>query len=267
VQEQPRIAEETLEEIDEWFRNRVRMMQAVDESIAGLVRRLEERGQLDDTWIFFTSDNGFQQGAHRLDHGKGDAYDESIRVPLIVRGPGVPRNVRLPHMALNIDLAPTFAEIAGAELPEFVDGESLLPLLNAEPLPVEEWRSDFLLEHWGPEEGGITEYAALRSTDRLYVEYPGGERELYDLEADPGQLQSLHEKADPELLAWLSARLAALKECAGATCRTRPEPFEAEAEESGEKAPEAPGENLAPKKGEGKGDAAPRPGGAGAGGR
>jgi len=245
VQAQPRLDDEKIAGIDEWYRNRVRMLQAVDESIAGIVRRLEERGQIDDTWIFFTSDNGFQQGAHRMDHGKGDAYDESIRVPLIVRGPGVPRNVRMDHFALNIDLAPTFAELAGAQVPDFVDGRSLVPLLGSDPLPLDEWRSDFLVEHWGPPDGGLPEYAALRSQKNLYVEYANGERELYDMAADPAQLASLHATAAPTLIEWLSARLAALKECRGESCRVEPAPLEAPATPGGDAAKPPPAKTPA----------------------
>ncbi len=223
----PLMDEETIEKgVDEWFRNRVRMLQAVDEAIAGIVALLEQRGQLDNTYLIFTSDNGFQHGAHRMDHGKGDAYEESIRVPLIVRGPGVPQNRELSHLVLNIDFAPTFAELAGREPPDWVDGRSLVPLLRPDPPLPDAWRSDFLVEHWTKDsgEGVIPEYAALRSNEHLYVEYPNGERELYDMKVDPGQLQSLHESAAPELLGRLAARLAALKSCRGETCREEPPP-------------------------------------------
>jgi arylsulfatase A-like enzyme len=172
---------------------------------------------MDATYVFLTSDNGFQHGAHRLDHGKGDAYEESIHVPLVVRGPGVPVGVR-EQPVLNIDFAPTLAELAGARAPEGVDGRSFVPLLQARPRRGP-WRTDFLVEHWTAEEGGIPPYSALRSDDHLYVEYPDAERELYDLRRDPFELHNGYADATPSLVDRLSRRLGALKACAGPTCR------------------------------------------------
>jgi arylsulfatase A-like enzyme len=214
----PRLTPEIAKATDEAFRARVQAMQAVDETIAALVKALQARGMLDNTYFFFTSDNGYEFGGHRMDHGKGDAYEESIRVPLIVRGPEVPQNKSEPSIALNIDLAPTFAAIAGADAPDTVDGRPLLRLLQGKAT-FKDWRDDFLVELYTREEGGITEYSALRTTQHLYVEYASGERELYDVAKDPYQLHNLQASADPELLARLAARLAALKACAGASCR------------------------------------------------
>jgi len=207
-------------------------LQAVDEMLAALLSELESSGRLERTFVWFTSDNGFLLGAHRLDHGKDAPYEDAIRVPLMVRGPGVPPGIRLEELALNIDLAPTFAELAGAAIPTNVDGRSLAGLIGAQPTPPREWRRDFLVEHWqtgkqrrkeipDPEEDtAIPDYAALRTLDGLYVEYPdSGERELYDLNADPGQLESRHNATSAGELKRLSDRLAALRRCAGLTCR------------------------------------------------
>src|SRR3712207_4240225 len=79
---------------------------------------------LDDTYVFFTSDNGWHAGEHRLTTGKWTAYEEDTRVPLIVRGPGVPEGRELEHLALNNDLAPTFADLSGVTPPDFVDARS-----------------------------------------------------------------------------------------------------------------------------------------------
>jgi arylsulfatase A-like enzyme len=206
---------------DEWFRKRVQAMQAVDEMVEALVQALEARGLLEHSYIFFTSDNGFQFGGHRMDHGKGDAYDESIRVPLIVRGPGVAQGKSEPALALNIDFAPTFAAIAGAAVPDSVDGRSLLRTLTGKQT-LRDARSDFLVELHSKEEAGISDYFALRSADHLYVEYETGERELYDMQKDPYQLESLAKSADAALLTRLSARLAQLRGCRGESCRTAP---------------------------------------------
>jgi len=185
------------------------------------VARLKAAGELDNTYIVFTSDNGFQLGAHRMDHGKGDAYDESIRVPLLVRGPGVPAGAKVDSMVLNIDVAPTIADLAGARAADFVDGRSFVPFLRG--TRPKAWRKDFLVEHWVDETDdgiGIPGYVALRTADHLYVEYPtSNERELYDLKKDPYELQSLHQSAPASLQKKLAARLAALKDCRAASCR------------------------------------------------
>jgi N-acetylglucosamine-6-sulfatase len=226
--------------------------------IGDLMESLKESGELDDTFIFFTSDNGFHLGQHRLGAGKWTAYEEDIRVPLVVRGPGVPEGETLPHMVLNNDLAPTFAELAGARTPEFVDGRSLVPLLNEEPAPLENWRRAFVVEavaersgapqppfvnessvaplltgdplpkDWRrtsaataelSEEWGRPWLKALRTENYLYVHYKTGEHELYDLRRDPHQLHNFYKSAPPELVGRLEAQLESLEQCEGAECR------------------------------------------------
>jgi len=217
VRSKPPLTPDQIAQIDELYRKRLRSMLAVDEMLDAIVGALQATGRLENTYIMFTSDNGFELGEHRLDIGKRTAYEGSIRVPLIVRGPGVPAARVIDHLAVNIDLAPTVAELAGAPLPEFVDGRSLVPLLNG-GAPAD-WRRAFLVEYW-PEEGDeVSKFQALRTQDRLYVEYQTGERELYDLVSDPDELESLHASADPGLIAQLGARMAELRRCAGGTCR------------------------------------------------
>jgi arylsulfatase A-like enzyme len=219
VRELPRLTPAQVQATDEWFRKRIQSMQAVDEMVEAVVQALEARGLLEHTYLFFTSDNGFQFGGHRMDHGKGDPYDESIRVPLLVRGPGVAQGKQEPALALNIDLAPTFAAIAGASVPDSVDGRSLLRTLTGKQT-LRDARSDFLVELRSKEDAGITDYAALRSAEHLYVEYDSGERELYDLRKDPFQLDSIAQSADPALLQKLAERLQKLRACKGDGCRS-----------------------------------------------
>jgi N-acetylglucosamine-6-sulfatase len=218
VRAQARLTPEVVDRIDDLYRRRLRTLLAVDEMVERILHAVAARGELDSTYVFLTSDNGFQLGAHRLDHGKGDAYEESIRVPLVVRGPGV-RPGTCEEPVLNIDYAPTLAELAGTAAPAGVDGRSFVPLLHGRAPGGGKWRTDFLVEHWTADEGGIPPYSALRSSSYLYVEYPEEERELYDLRADPYELHNVHAAADPSLRERLSRRLAALKACAGATCR------------------------------------------------
>jgi N-acetylglucosamine-6-sulfatase len=221
----------------------LRSMLAVDEAIGRLVDTLRESGELDTTYLFFTSDNGWHAGEHRLTAGKWTTYEEDVRVPLIVRGPGVPEGRTLDHLILNNDLAPTFAQLGEAQAPAFVDGRSLKPLLSDYPPPLKDWRSAFLVEaatelggtlvpllsgdqlpeNWRQaprEDWGRPGLEAVRAEDHLYAEYGNGERELYDLEDDPHELDNRYRAADSELLRRLRGRLAALRGCAGADCRT-----------------------------------------------
>jgi arylsulfatase A-like enzyme len=205
---------------DAYYRARLQMLLAVDEMISDLIGALEANGKLENTYIVFTSDNGYSLGEHRR-QGKESAYEEDILVPLIVRGPGVPPGRVLDQLALNIDFAPTFAELAGVPAPAFFDGRSLVPLLTGDTPPTDR-RSAFLLEHWNEyaQEYVVPDYKGLHTSDYVYVKYASGDRELYDLRIDPYELQNLYETADSALVAQLESRLEALNDCAGQTCRT-----------------------------------------------
>jgi N-acetylglucosamine-6-sulfatase len=135
----------------------------------------------------------------------------------------VPRGVSRSQMALNNDLAPTFASLAGLTPPSFVDGRSLGPLLSASPPST--WRSALLVEHWQDENGDpyaatIPDYKALRTGRYLFVRYATTEKELYDLNNDPYELESLHDTASIELKERLESRLDALEGCAAQSCRS-----------------------------------------------
>jgi len=212
------------------------------------LKTLRTAGQLDDTYVFFTSDNGFHLGEHRLHAGKLTAYEEDIRVPLFVRGPGVPGKQVREEIVGNVDLAPTFAELAHATVPDFVDGRSLVPLLR-EGASAGPWRGAFLVEqeevHFGGAAGarprqvlepldlqeeemarspkrarqGVPAYNALRTPTHTYVAYSTGERELYDLRSDPHELDNIAGSADKALLGRLDSWLAAYRKCHGSGCR------------------------------------------------
>jgi arylsulfatase A-like enzyme len=117
----------------------------VDEMIGRLMDALRDTGELSNTYIFFTSDNGIYLGEHRLTH-KGAAYNASPHIPLLVSGPSVPQGVIRSQMMLNNDLAPNFADLGGAQVPSFVDGRSL-KLLLATSSPAPSWRTALLVEH------------------------------------------------------------------------------------------------------------------------
>jgi N-acetylglucosamine-6-sulfatase len=202
--------------VRENYQQRLESLLAVDEAVAKLVATLRRAGELGDTLIIFTSDNGFFHGEHRVPSGKLLAYEPSIRVPLIIRGPGIPAGLRLGQRVANIDLAPTIVNAAGATPGRVMDGRSLLPVIAQPNTPL---RRDLLVER-GPGAGTFT---ALRVPAYLYVEHGNGEQELYDLTRDPFQLASRH--ADPAYAAIeenLALRLDHLRACSGLACRVRP---------------------------------------------
>ena len=219
IQARPSINAVRAEAIEENYEQRLESLLAVDEGVVRVVQALREAGELSRTLIMFTSDNGFFHGEHRLPNGKVLGYEPSIRVPLLMRGPGVPRGARRRQLVTNADLAPTILEATGATAAGRVpDGRSLFPLLSDPGL---EWGRDLLVE--GTPGVNQPAFDALRTYRYIYLEYDSGDVELYDLERDPYQLESLH--ADPRharLRRELAARLALLAVCRGRSCRTRP---------------------------------------------
>jgi N-acetylglucosamine-6-sulfatase len=202
--------------IRENYQQELESLLAVDEAVARIVAALQASGELANTLVIFTSDNGFFHGEHRVAQGKNLPYEPAIRVPLALRGPGVPAGLRLGQRVANVDLAPTIVDAANATPGRLLDGRSLLPLLASPATPL---ARDLLVER-GP---GEDPYAALRTNRYLYVEYASGARELYDLATDPYQLRSRH--ADPayaSVRSNLAARLARMRTCRGANCRTAP---------------------------------------------
>jgi arylsulfatase A-like enzyme len=226
------LAGSEIDDVDALYRSRLRSMQAVDEMIARIVRVLEDSGRMGDTYVFFTSDNGFHMGQHRLRPQKATPYEEDVRVPLIVRGPGIPAGETLEgYLSGNVDLAPTLAELAEVEPPHFVDGRSLAPLLRGSRPASETWRQAFLLEQYS-HEGLIAPsprsaqpvFVGLRTLRYKYVEYWTGVREIYDLASDPYELSNFGGSAPPELVARLSSQLRSLATCVGAACRASEQP-------------------------------------------
>ena len=167
-------------------RDQYRSLQSVDRAVGRLLAALEDTGRLDDALVIFTSDNGLLWGEHRW-LKKEVPYEEAIRVPLIVRADAIVGETRTDdHLVANIDLAPTIAAAAGVELPN-ADGRSLVPLLEGR---AETWRGALLIEHMRGT-NPIPTYCAVRTSRYLFASYETGERELYDLEADPFQLRNL----------------------------------------------------------------------------
>ena len=214
-------------QMDELFRSRLATMLAVEDMLDTLTATLESVGVLESTYILFTSDNGFHYGEHRLGPGKTTSYDEDIRVPLFIRGPGIAKGGVIDEIVLNIDVAPTLAELAGLPAPSALDGRSFVPLLRPTLPFAVDWRRGFLIERWNP--GGsqqyfaATGYRALRTQDFLYVEWDTGEFELYDRRNDPFEMESIYSTTDPALRARFSIWLNRLAACTPGSCASTAE--------------------------------------------
>ena len=218
ARELPRLNSREVAGLDANYRKRLNSLLAVDEMVAGLVEELDAAGELDNTYIVFTSDNGYHMGEHRLAEAKKVPYKESIRVPLVIWGPGIPAGRTTGQFALNNDLAPTFADLGAASTPGFVDGRSLKPLFAAD---APDWRTAFLVQHWfgGPGDVSIP-YKAVRTSQHKYIRYSNTkEKELYNLGKDPYETRSIHRSASESLMGGLRSRLTALKGCAAESCR------------------------------------------------
>ena len=161
IRDLPRFSRGERAAIDDLYRLRIRSLQAVDRGVASLVHTLRASGQLDNTYIVFTSDNGFHLGQHRLPAGKQTAYDTDIHVPLLIRGPGIAAGTHVAQLTGNVDLAPTFEAMAGVSAPSFVDGRSLLGLARHDGRAGRHWRTAYLVEHRN-EEGTSASVAPRR---------------------------------------------------------------------------------------------------------
>lgn len=169
------------------------LLKGIDENVGRLLKALEDEKQLDNTIVVFTSDNGYFLG----DHGIGDkraAYDESLRIPLLIRSPGGPAGWTVDAMTLNIDLAPTLLDYAGVKIPEAMQGRSLRPWLNrTAPNYDSRWRTSFFYEYFAEPQYAVPTNFAVRTENAKLIRYPGHDEwnELFDLEADPYEMQNL----------------------------------------------------------------------------
>ena len=231
--QRPPLTAQQVTDLERRERDRLESLLSVDEAIERIVTALQAANRLPNTYIFFITDNGYLLGQHRHS-GKLVPYEEAIRMSMLVRGPRVAAGSTNPAMVANIDLAPTFAALAGATTPGFVDGRSIVNTLTGG----DSGRSAMLIEIFSAEEDDPEEADALlpealvaaparrraiRTADWLYGEYgkPATEFELYDLHTDLVQMESQHENpARAETMADLSAWLGTLANCAGAACRS-----------------------------------------------
>jgi arylsulfatase A-like enzyme len=234
IQRRPPLNDEQWAAITESARQRAESLKLVDGQVLRTVRALRASGELDDTIIVFTSDNGYFLGEHRLGQGKILPYDPSLRVPMLIRGPELPRGQVRRDPFLIIDLAPTFMAAAGAHPRIQVDGQSMLPIARNGDRG---WRRPVLTET-GPREVKVMINGkqtiqllpkgyedprfsvGLRTSRYLYVEHATGERELYDLLRDPDQMNSRAGwPAYRSVQQQLASVLHRIRDCAGPDCR------------------------------------------------
>jgi N-acetylglucosamine-6-sulfatase len=221
VADRPRFTPDKEAAIEENWRQELETLLGVDEAVAHLMNVLARTGELEDTLILYTSDNGFMHGEHRALAEKVLPYEPSIRVPLVLRGPGVPRGRVDERLAANVDVPATILDATDVAPGRVQDGRSLLELLAD---PGAEWGRDILIEN-GYGANGVPAYRAIRTYSFLYAEHnTTGEYELYDLEKDPYELKS-RDGSDRYAAVQrdLRRRLRQLKRCVGSSCLEHPQ--------------------------------------------
>jgi N-acetylglucosamine-6-sulfatase len=167
---------------------------AVDENVGRLLAKLDELKLADNTVVVFSSDNGYYLGEHNLGD-KRSAYDESLRIPLLVRYPKLGEQARgktVDRMALNLDLAPTFLDLAGVKVPETMQGRSWRPLLEGDAATAK-WRDAFFYEYFYERSYAIPTVLAVRTDTAKIIKYLGHEEwtEVFDLANDPYETKNL----------------------------------------------------------------------------
>lgn len=231
--------------IDNQHNSRWETLLSVDDYVEAVINTITAYGQMDRTYFIYTSDHGFQLGQHRLPGDKRHPYDHDLRIPFIVRGPGVSVGSQNTNIVLNIDVAPTFAEIVSGSVPDTMDGTSFLPLLSGKASPT--WRSDFMVEYHGQYKGcGLEQcppppfsdfhcidgknntYQCVRTltastgeNDSLYCEFVDDEHfvEYYDHKTDPWQMTNTINTTSSVKISAIRARLQSMRRCKGVGCR------------------------------------------------
>jgi N-acetylglucosamine-6-sulfatase len=227
LRDHPLLSAAQISQIDTAYRERAQAVEAVDDLIARLEARLQRDGVAGNTYIFFSSDNGYHLGDHRLLPGKLTAFETDTRVPLVVTGPRVGAGRDVARVTENVDLYPTFVRLGRAGSSALADGKGLIPLLLGHPAPL--WRDTALVEHHGPDfgpaagpdaappgSGNPSTYEALRLPHAVYVEYANGAREYYDFQSDPYELTNTYPELSPSRVNALHSQLAGLESCRGA---------------------------------------------------
>lgn len=216
-----------IDRIDNIFRNRLRCIMSIDEMLGNIRKLLNQTGASSHTYIIFSSDNGYHLGDYSMVQGKQTPFDIDIRVPLIACGPRVAKGSLQQAIVSNIDLAPTFAALAGAQLTGEPDGRDIQHLLREQNTKKINWRNFAIIEHrrvnydrndpdrQEAEDGKLPSYTALRFHNLLYVEYETGEVSCYDVQNDPYELKNIASTLPHEVQKNLHSILFAAKNCGG----------------------------------------------------
>jgi N-acetylglucosamine-6-sulfatase len=199
------------DKFEKYVKDYCRTLKAVDESLGRILRALDESGEAGNTVILYMADNGHFMAEHQF-FSKMIMYEESIRIPLIVRDPrSRRRNVKRDEFALNVDIAPTILDLAGVSIPKDMEGRSLRPLIEGRKAPG--WRKSFLYEYEDASNLGLPQLEGVRTADGWqYARYPDWEQ-LYNLHDDPLQMRNL--ARDPRFAARKSELMQELRRLGG----------------------------------------------------
>jgi N-acetylglucosamine-6-sulfatase len=255
IREAPYLGSSEMHTYRVYYQKGLESLRSIDEGVKGIVDTLGTMGRLRNTYIIFTSDNGFFYGEHRLTGGKFLAYEPSTHLPLLIRGPGIKPGTSTGELASVTDIAPTILELAGVTPDKSIDGRSLVPfakdttLRTRRPLLFESFVETSDVEQNGGAESPQTTYArpgdaaksaigdegeptagasivappkdyeGIRLGPYKYIEWPDGEKELYDINKDPYELENIVRKPNYfPIRAFLHAQLINLESCVGRKC-------------------------------------------------
>jgi N-acetylglucosamine-6-sulfatase len=257
IREAPYLSAQEIHTYRVYYQNCLNALVSVDEGVKQILDQLTALGRIENTYVIFTSDNGFFFGEHRLVGGKFLAYEPSTHLPLIIRGPGIEPNTHSGQLVSTIDIAPTILELAGVKPDKSIDGVSMVPFMQdpslrtRRPLLFESFVETNDVEQNGGASTGETtsagsprgrlalkgaksqgaaahasevappkNYYGIRLGPYKYIEWPDGEKELYDINKDPYELNNIvRDKNYAPIRNFLHNELVRLEECSGRTCQ------------------------------------------------
>ncbi|KAJ1957486.1 hypothetical protein EC988_000804 [Linderina pennispora] len=218
----PLLSAADIEYLDFMYRQRLRSLQATDELVDAVFKRLEEKGLVDNTYFIYTTDNGFHLGHHRLKAGKSLAYEDDVNLPFIIRGPGIAKNVTRSNPGTHSHFPATILDLAGISRPDDLDATSLFDPDHTESFNLEYWQASS--KKTIVDSQNRTAYKSLRIISKdfnlYYSVWCSGEREYYNMATDKYQLKNLYGRTDPNLLNRLDALLSVLYNCKGDVCKS-----------------------------------------------
>lgn len=225
VSDLPLLTDEQIATIEDNFRGRLGALRSIDDQVGRMVKALKKRGAFRNTYFIFVSDNGYLQGEHRLAASKFLPFENSVRIPAMISGPGIKGGREVTRPAMDVDLTATLLQIAGARAGRTMDGVSLLNAakgrksLPKRDIPLEALRPLFPFST--PLTAFDVPYYGVKTSRHKYVNWSFGEQELYDLKNDPDELENLAgDPAHADLMSELEAKASRLRSCVGtAQCR------------------------------------------------